>query len=153
MNISEFLARQNIPFERLDHTPAYSAQQMAGALHVPGGQVAKTVLVRAPSDGQHYVVAIIPAPEELDFAKVAAVTLVTKAELASSVEMSCRFPDCELGVVPPFGSEYGMQTIVDQRSAAIESITFEGSTHKESIRMRFDDYQRIENPLVADICQ
>jgi prolyl-tRNA editing enzyme YbaK/EbsC (Cys-tRNA(Pro) deacylase) len=44
-----------------------------------------------------------------------------------------------------------MQTIVDQSLVEDEEIVFEGCSHCESIRMKFDDYRRIEQPLIADI--
>ena len=51
--------------------------------------------------------------------------------------------------LPPFGSRYGLKTIVDSTLAEDEVILFEGNTHHDAIRMKFDDYRRLENPVVA----
>jgi hypothetical protein len=44
-----------------------------------------------------------------------------------------------------------MQTIVDLSLAENEDIIFEGNTHHEAIRMKFDEFRRLEEPLVAPI--
>jgi Ala-tRNA(Pro) deacylase len=54
-------------------------------------------------------------------------------------------------VLPPFGSRYGMKTIVDSNLAADEEIVFDANTHNEAIRMRFNDFVEFEDPLVAAI--
>ena len=58
MNIQEFLARQNVMFEVIEHDPTYDAQRLAQDLHVSGKHVAKTVLVRTDAG---CVVAVLPA--------------------------------------------------------------------------------------------
>jgi Ala-tRNA(Pro) deacylase len=70
-------------------------------------------------------------------------------QLASEAEIAEHCPDCELGALPPFGSRYGMKTIVDESLAQDEAIVFEGNTHNEAIQMRFDAYRRLEEPMVA----
>jgi Ala-tRNA(Pro) deacylase len=72
-----------------------------------------------------------------------------KVELATEVEIGAHCPDCEFGVLPPFGSWYGMRTIVDSSLAEDEAIVFEGNTHAEAIRMRFDEFRQLEDPLIA----
>jgi Ala-tRNA(Pro) deacylase len=53
-------------------------------------------------------------------------------------------------VLPPFGSHYGLDTIVDERLAEEEEIIIESNTHDEALRLRFEDFRRVENPLIAD---
>ena len=65
--ISE-LERQHIPYELLPHAPTKTAAAEAHALHLPLGEVAKT-LVLATSKG--YVRALVPASRRIDLEKVA----------------------------------------------------------------------------------
>ena len=65
--------------------------------------------------------------------------------------MSSLCPDCEIGALPPFGSQYGLKTVVDESLLADEHIVFEGNTHAEAIRMRLDDFRNLEHPLVLPI--
>jgi Ala-tRNA(Pro) deacylase len=149
MNIQQFLTERGVEFEMIRHRDTYSAQRMAQELHVPGRDVAKTVLLRA-NHGYRYLVAVLPATRRIDLELAAKAVGGGHAELATEIEVAERFPDCEFGALPPFGSQYGLLTLVDASLADEESIVFEGNTHGESIRMRFDDFRKIEEPLIVE---
>jgi Ala-tRNA(Pro) deacylase len=146
--MKHFLQRRQVPFEVVTHPEAYDAQHLAHALHAPGREVAKTVLLRADHD-YRYFVAVLPATHRIDFERLSEFLGGTKLELATEQEVSERCPDCEFGVLPPFGSHYGAQTIVDQSLSEDEYIAFESDSHTEAIRMKYADYYNFEHPLVA----
>jgi Ala-tRNA(Pro) deacylase len=148
MNVVKFLEAGHYSFDRVHHRDTYSAQHLAHELHVSGREVAKTVLLRADG-GYKYVVAVLPANKQIDFQKASKLLGGSKLELATELEIERHCPDCELGVLPPFASRYGMKTIVDSNLAADEDIWFEGNTHNEAIRMKFAEFCRLEQPLVA----
>ncbi len=148
MSIKYFLQRREVPFEIVEHAETFGAQRLAQALHVPGREVAKTVLLRADHD-YRYILAVLPATHHIDFAALRTLLGGATVELATEIEMAERFPDCAFGVLPPFGSHYGAQTIVDQSLAADEYIAFECDKHTEAIRMKYSDFYNFEHPLVA----
>jgi Ala-tRNA(Pro) deacylase len=150
MNLQTFLKERRVPFDILTHEPTYDAQHMAQAVHVPGREVAKTVLLRA-NHGYKYVVAVLSATSMIDFQQAAKALGGSELSLATEVEMTGVCPDCEIGALPPFGSHYGLETVVDESLAADEWIVFEGNTHAESIRMKFADFCDLEHPLVLQI--
>jgi Ala-tRNA(Pro) deacylase len=150
MNVTEFLQKQNVAFESLPHSATYDSQHLAQILHVPGREVAKTVLLRA-NGGYRYLVAVLPASKKIDFAKASAALGGSKIHLATEIEVASHCSDCEMGVLPPFGSQYGMVTMVDESLTKDEQIVFEGNTHREAIRMKFEDFRRIEEPLIVDL--
>ena len=152
MRIEQFLRDKGVEFTVVPHQDTYDAQRMAQALHVPGREVAKTVLLRADSDFAH-IVAVLPATKSIDLDRVSEALGGSKVELATEIEIAHHCPDCEMGVLPPFGSQYGMKTIVDTSLAEDEEIFFEGNTHHEAIRMKFADFRRIEQPLVFSFAQ
>jgi Ala-tRNA(Pro) deacylase len=147
MNAVEFLEKQNVEFRVLPHAETFSAQRLAASLHVPGNEVAKTVLLRAGS-GHRYFVAVLPATKSIDLAIASAALGGNNVHLATEIEMSSHCPDCEFGVLSPFGSQYAMETIVDESLTQDENIVFEANTHHEAIQMKFTDFRRIENPLI-----
>jgi Ala-tRNA(Pro) deacylase len=147
MNVSDLLKEQNVEFELISHRDTYDAQRMAATVHYSGREVAKTVLLRA--DGDTYVVAVLPANRTIDFERASLLLGDSKVELATEVEISQHCPDCEFGALPPFGSQYGMKTLVDESLAEDEKIVFEGNTHHEAFRLSFVDFQRIEEPLLG----
>lgn len=148
MSMKHFLQRRHVPFEVVTHAEAFDAQHLAQALHTPGREVAKTVLLRADHD-YRYIVAVLPATHVIDFDRLSEFLGGTHLELATEVEIAERCPDCEFGVLPPFGSHYGVQTIVDQSLTEDEYISFESDSHTEAIRMKYAQYYDFEHPLVA----
>ena len=86
MNIQEFLGRRNIPFQVLQHRETFDAQRMAQSVHESGHHVAKTVLLRVDGD-REYVVAVLPASHNLDFAKLEKVLPAPQIEVGESEEI------------------------------------------------------------------
>ena len=56
--LKEFLDREQVKYVTINHSPAYTAQEVAAAAHVSGREMAKTVMVRI--DGEMAMV-ILPA--------------------------------------------------------------------------------------------
>jgi Ala-tRNA(Pro) deacylase len=143
MNLDEFLSSRHVAFERLHHRPAYTANRTAQVLHVPGREVAKTVLLRA---GKGYALAVLPATHRVDLERVSQDLGGERVELASEEDMGRLFPDCERGAVPPFGSLYRLPTLVDESLAEDEEIVFEAQSHEDAIRMSYRDFEELEHP-------
>lgn len=148
MNVEQYLKQQHVPFDVLPHSTTYSAQRTAGALHVPGENLAKTVVLQADD---RYVLAVLPATRQINLRKAQACAGTKELQLAAEKELRHLFGDCELGAVPPFGSHYGLETIVDEPLSEDEHIVFDSNTHDKAIYMRYHDYAQLERPLVAAI--
>ena len=148
MNVRQFLDERHVPFEILEHAPTYSAQRMAHALHVRGEEVAKSVVLRA--DGR-YVLALVPASCHVDMEKARRALQTDTCDLAEEGMLERLFPDCERGAMPPFGSQYGLMSMVDEALTRDERLVFEGNTHNEAIRMPYREFARLEHPRVAAI--
>jgi len=142
MRIAAFLADQPVDCEFLLHPPAYTAQKRAKYLHVPGGQVAKSVLLRGPGG---YVLAVLPATRRVDLDRLAA-ALGGPARLATAGEVADVFLDCEWGVAPAFGRRYGVPTLLEDGVAPDAWLVLEGPSRAEAVRMRCRDYEALEQP-------
>ena len=155
MNVSEFLNRRRVLFQTYDHAPSYSAQRMAKNIHLSGKRVAKTILLKVwmtPNTVRpDYVVAVLPATRFVDTQKLVRQLRAFRVLLATQEDVAARFPDCELGAIPPFGSEYGMKTVLDTRLSDQTNLVFEGGTHRETIKMLVEDFVLLEKPTTADI--
>ena len=142
MRVAEFLAENQIAFDTLIHPPAFTAQKRARFLHVPGRQVAKCVLLKTP---ESYCLAVLPATHYVDTEALAA-QFGTSMRLAEEREVADLFCDCEWGVAPPFGTLYGVPTIVDESLDPESMLVFEGNCHAEAFRLRCRDFERLERP-------
>jgi Ala-tRNA(Pro) deacylase len=143
MRLDEFLTDRKVPFQRLHHPPAYTANRVAQALHVPGRAMAKSVLVRTANG---YILTVLPATHRVDMDRLQEDLHERDIDLASEDEMERIFLDCERGAMPPFGSLYDLPTLVDESLAEDEEIVFEGQDHEQAIRMRYRDYEAVEQP-------
>src|SRR5437867_3572462 len=84
MRVADFLSLQQVRFETLWHPPAFTAAKRAKYLHLPGRQVAKSVLLVGPGGP---FLAVLPATHHIDTAALAAslggpVRLADQDELA-----------------------------------------------------------------------
>ena len=142
MHIGDYLTEQRIDFERLPHPPAFTAQKRAKYLHLPGQQVAKAVLLAGPTG---YVLAVLPATYQVDTRSLAE-NLGGPMRLANDREIAEVFTDCEWGVVPPFGTRYGIATLLDDSITPDAWIVMETHTRFEAIRLLCRDFERLEKP-------
>ena len=152
MNATEFLDQRGIAYKIYPHEKTFDAQHMAQSLHVPGRNIAKTVMARANGGAKH-VVLVLPATERVDLRRVSEALGGAEVHLATEPEIAGLCPGCEFGVVPIFGSQFGMQTMVDESIAKQQDIFFQGDKHDQTIRMRYEDFCTVELPLVAAIVE
>jgi Ala-tRNA(Pro) deacylase len=152
MKVQEYLHDRRVQFDVLQHEDTFDSQHLAEAVHVSGRQVAKTVLLRM-DHGYKYAVAILPATHLIDLEAVSRLLGGARVELATEYEIGQRCPDCEMGVLPPFGSIYGLETVLDESLRHAEQIVFEANTHQEAIRMAGEDFVKVESPLVGGFAQ
>ncbi len=143
MKLDDFLTTRHVPFQKLHHPPVYTANRIAQTLHVPGQEMAKSVLLRT---GHGYVLAVVPATHHVDLDDVRECLGEELVDMASEEDMDKVFPDCERGAMPPFGSLYQLPTLVDDSLAQDKEIVFEGQTHEDAIRMSYRDFKAVEHP-------
>lgn len=143
--LKTFLDENRIHYTLMTHSPAYTAQSAAATLHIPGKELAKTVVVRA---GEETLLAVLPASYPVDLEKLGQV-VGKPVRLATEQEFISLFPDCELGAMPPFGSLYNLPVYAEESLAADEMIVFNAGTHRDAMRMRYDDFVRLEAPRVC----
>jgi Ala-tRNA(Pro) deacylase len=145
--LQEYLDSQQVRYVSIKHSPAFTAQEIAASAHIPGEDVAKVVVVKL--DGEMALV-VLPAPEMVRLNHLKAELGVGEAEIASESEFKDRFPDCEVGAMPPFGNLYEMETLVEESLAGDHEIAFNAGTHTELIRMAYADYERLVRPRLLE---
>jgi Ala-tRNA(Pro) deacylase len=144
--LKDFLDSHNIKYVTITHSPAYTAQEIASLAHIRGDEFAKTVIVRI--DGE-LVMAVLPASYQVDLALLKAAANGKKIALASETDFRDRFPECEIGAMPPLGQLYGMPVFVDDSLTRDKEIAFNAGTHHDLIRLSYADFERLVQPKVA----
>jgi Ala-tRNA(Pro) deacylase len=142
----EYLDKNLIRYSHSIHSPAYTAREVASADCIPTHNLAKTLVYW---DGNGYGMAVVPADCFVDLEEVRNLLGLTGIRLATETELGGLFPDCEVGAMPPLGDLIAMPVLVDEEFASGQLIAFNAGTHRDMIHMRFGDFRRLVNPLVA----
>ncbi len=140
-----YLDENGVKYIVISHSRAFTAQGIAAVAHVPGKELAKTVIVKL--DGE-LAMAVLPASFHVDLGLLRNTTQAKTVELASEDEFKNRFPECETGAMPPFGNLYGMNVFADEGLAQDREIAFNACSHRELIRLPWEDFARLAKPKV-----
>lgn len=145
--VREFLDLHLVRYVSLRHSPAFTAAEVAQSAHVSGRDFAKTVIVVIEDE---MVMIVLPASRRVLLNDLREMFDTTHLRLATEAEFRDRFPDCELGAMPPFGNLYGMRVFVSSLLAEEKEIAFNAGSHTEIIKMSYADFDRLVKPLVLD---
>lgn len=145
--LKDFLDTHGVKYVVISHSRAYTAQEIAASAHVPGKELAKTVMVKI--DGKLAMV-IMPASHTLEFEVLKKQTGSKNVQLATEEEFVETFPDCEVGAMPPFGNLYDVDVYVSRKLADDEEIAFNAGSHTELIRLQYADFATLVKPTVLN---
>ncbi len=144
--LKEFLEDYGVSYECIKHATVYTAQEIAAATHIPGRELAKTVMIKA--DGR-LIMTVLPASQRVDLLLLKEAIGARTVELAREQEFKDMFPGCTVGAMPPFGNLYGIEVYVEEALASEERITFNAGSHTEVMRIAYKDFARLVKPKVA----
>jgi Ala-tRNA(Pro) deacylase len=144
--LREYLDTQRVKYVVISHSPAYTSPEIAASAHIPGRELAKTVMVKLDD---RLAMAVLPSSQQVDFDLLQSVARVRGAALATEKEFTDRFPECEVGAMPPFGNLYGMDVFVSAELGKDEEIAFNAGSHTELVRMAYSDFERLVQPKVV----
>jgi Ala-tRNA(Pro) deacylase len=148
--LKEYLDNQGIEYVTINHSLAYTAQRIAAAAHISGKDLAKTVMLKA--DGK-MMMTVLPASCKINLDLLKDGIKAGKLELATEKEFKDLFPDCEVGAMPPFGNLYSMETYVAEKLAEDEEIAFNAGSHRELIKLSFNDFKDLVKPKIIKFCR
>jgi Ala-tRNA(Pro) deacylase len=143
----ELLDDNGIKYVTFQHSPAYTAQEIAQSAHISGKNLAKIVMLKVDD---RMAMAVVPASHQVNLESLKDAANAHKVELASEQEFKGMFPECEAGAMPPFGNLYGMKVFVSVALAEDEAIAFNAGTHTELVGLAYRDFERLVKPRVGN---
>jgi len=146
--LREFLDSHQAQYTVTTHRPAFTANEVASAEHLPAREVAKTVVVLG--DDNYYIL-VAPASRHLDLREVQYALGLNHVRLATEMELMTLFPDCELGAIPPIGALYDLPVYVDSALAQQQTVAFNGGTHRDAVHMSMSDFRELDAPRVVSL--
>ncbi len=145
--LREYLDENKVRYEVSSHREAFTAQDIAAALHVPGQKLAKVVMIKS---GERFMMAVLPATWKIDMEKMKKVLKNTDVRLATENEFKDLFPACDVGAMPPFGNLYNLDVYVDKSLTEDREIVFNAGTHVDTVNMNYQDFAALVKPIIAE---
>jgi Ala-tRNA(Pro) deacylase len=145
--LKEFLDSRGVKYVSVQHSPAFTAQEIAASAHVSGRDFAKTIIVKI--EGTMAMI-VLPANRKLVLSDLREMLETEHVKLAGEDEFKDAFPDCELGAMPPFGNLYGMPVYVASSLTTEPEIAFNAGSHTEIIKVAYRDFEQLVSPKTID---
>lgn len=129
--VEQYLNSHDVDYELVGHPRAVTSMQTAQVAHVPGDQLAKSVLLE---DERGYLVAVIPSTHRLDLGKLHR-RLDRRMGLAMERDVKELFRDCDPGAIPAVGAAYHVDVIIDESLLNQPEVYFEAGDHEALVHM------------------
>jgi Ala-tRNA(Pro) deacylase len=95
------------------------------------------------------IMGVIRGNDKVDLHTVEDSLGVHRVRLATEAEFIARFPECEIGAMPPFGNLFGVKVFVDPALEKDEYIFFNAGNHVQTVRLKYKDFARLAQPAVV----
>lgn len=146
--LKAFLDENAVRYITVQHSPAFTASEVAASAHLSARDFAKTVIITIENSP---AMLVLPASRRILIHELRDMLLSENVRFATEADLRKWFPDCELGAMPPFGNLYDMPVHVTASVARQKEIAFNAGTHTEVIKMDYADFERLVHPLVIDL--
>jgi Ala-tRNA(Pro) deacylase len=129
--LESYLAQRGVRYEVVTHPHSRHSTETAELAHVPGDQLAKSVVLE---DEKGCVMAVLPSTFHVQLSDLGR-ALHRNLRLVTEERIGKLFADCEVGAIPPVGHAYGITTVVDESLMAQPQIWFEAGDHEKLVRV------------------
>ena len=138
--ILRLLDSTHTKYEWIRHEPVFTSEQAAAIRGMSIEQGAKSLLFKT-KEGT-FVLAVMPGNKRVD-SKLMKAYLRTKSIRFATPEEVVDQMGCEIGSCYPFGVVAGLRTLIDLSLGKNEIISFNPGRHDISIKLRYEDYQKL----------
>lgn len=134
-----FLARNGVDYDIVGHPYTWSTLDAARSARIPGDFVAKAVMLE---DDDGVLMAVLPATHRVELGLLHC-QLDRELSMVSEERINDLFEDCEPGAIPPVGTAYGIETLVDDSLLDLPEVYLEAGDHQELIRLRAEQFRTL----------
>ena len=146
--LKDYLNRNNVNYTMYYHNPANETRELMRNLDLFEKEFVKTFIVQT-EDG--YAMTVLPIGRKIDLELFKNASSKSEVKLADLNQVKSLFPDCEEGAIPPLGNLYKLPVYVSPAVKKRREIVFRAGTHTDTIKMRYEDYQKLVNPHINKI--
>lgn len=144
--IVELLDASKIVYRKMDHKPVFTSQEAAEVRGTKLEEGAKALIMVADKKP---VMVVLPAHLKADTKSLKSVLKAKDLRMATPEEVK-KTTGVEIGAVPPLGNMFNIPLFVDEKFAENEKLCFNAGDHSRSIEIKYKDYLKITNPVLAN---
>lgn len=143
------LEKNNIEYDKYEHKPVFNSETAAKAIGAELAEGAKALILLG--DDKPLMV-VVSGVDRVDFKKVKNLAKIRNLEMATPEEVK-KITGVEVGAVPPLGNLFNIPLYVDDNIEKEKEIVFSAGLHSVSIRMKYDDFKAITNPIMGNFAK
>lgn len=138
--LQTWLEQHQAEYATLTHNYTPSSARTAEAAHIPGGKIAKAVVLK--KSDETYLLMVLPADHRVHLGRLHQL-LHTEVCLATEEELANLFPDCAAGAVPAIGLAYGLRTLVESSLFDQPIVYIESGDHQTLVQLSHHQFTRL----------
>lgn len=146
--VDQYLRHHHLTAKEVEHSPVFTARELAKVEHVPETMVAKVVFFFCDTQ---LVMGVLPADRHLNLHLARRGLKARRIRLATENEIARHISTLQLGSIPPFGSMFGLPVVMDAPLAANDTIEVPAGMQTESLKLPLRDYLREEAPQILPL--
>jgi len=156
--IINFLKKNKIKYEPIEHRTVYTAYDKAATLKVPQKIIGKTLVVKLDligksltsyGPGQSPALILISANKNLDKQKLKKVAKAKAINFLKEAWMKKNLKGVKIGAIPPFGNLWRLPTFIDKALLREQKIILNSGDYNFSIKISPANLKRLMPNLVV----
>lgn len=145
--VQQYLQKNNIPFEAIEHKIVYTAYDLAATLKEKLEGIGKTLLIKADNG---FVLVLLPANRRLDLAKLKNALGAKKLSIVSEKEMIAKLK-VKAGGLTSFGALHKAEVFVDSALLKASRVLVAAGSFTDHVRMKARDFVKLENAKTGNV--
>jgi len=144
--IINFLKKNKIKYEPIEHQTVYTAYDKAATLKVPQKIIGKTLVVKLDKSP---ALVLISANKNLDKQKLKKVAKAKAFDFLKEAWMKKNLEGVKIGAIPPFGNLWRLPTFIDKALLREQKIILNSGDYNFSIKISPANLKRLMPNLVV----
>ena len=144
-DVTTYLYTHHVHYGEIPLPDSQSPLTRLENVSIPSNQLAKSVMLNTADE---MIMVVIPASSQLLLEGLEDELNIGPLTLAKEHHIATRFPDCELGQMPPIPELYGMDVYISDELMQSDHIYFSSGHHDCLLKVLLHDYEDLVQPFV-----
>ena len=143
--LSRIKANRISEYKEYEHISVLTSEDASKARNTTIKQGAKALVMYGD---KRPMMLVLSAATSADLHAFKQLYKIKDLRMASREEVK-QITNLEVGSIPPFGSLFKIPTYVDEKLGINEEVVFNAGLHTKSIKIKYTDWSKLENPTIG----